>query len=213
MTVSLKDLHKVCESEIDRAVPIWVRAFQEASFYVWVMPDAAIRKDLLQGFFSFRLRLGVLYGEVYVTSNFEGGVYWMPSENTARSKEDVAASGGMKFFKKLNATDPEALPKIRKYLAVVDPLHAQLAPFPHLYLSSIAVDPVYQKKGYGFALLKAMFARVDQEKVPIYLETNAKDNISYYEKLGFAVRTHVIIPEAELPVWVMIRDPQGDTPR
>ncbi len=209
MTLSLKDLHKVCESEIERAAKIWTRAFHDAAFYVWVLPDAAIRQALLQGFFELRLRLGVQYGEVYVTSNFKGGAYWMSSENAARSEEKVAASGGMKFFEKLNATDPGALPKIMKYLAVVDPLQAQLAPVPHLYLSSLAVDPAYHNKGHGAALLRAMFARVDQEKGLVYLETNSKDNISYYEKFGFTVRKHVIIPDTELPVWVMIRDPQG----
>jgi len=209
MTLTLKDLHKIREREIGRVAAIWTRAFQQAAFYVWVLPDAHTRIELLHDFFEFRLCLGVLYGEVYTIADFKGGAYWMPSENVTRSEEKIIASGGKKFFEKLNATHPEALPKIMKYLAVVDPIHERLAPFPHLYLSSLAVDPQYQNSGHGSALIKAMVPLVDQEKMLIYLETNSEDNVAFYERFGFEERQHVIIPEAGLPVWVMTREPQN----
>ncbi|MFH1242071.1 MAG: GNAT family N-acetyltransferase [Pseudomonadota bacterium] len=205
MTFKLEAFHRVSEADLERAAAMWTRAFYDGAFYVWVMPDPAIRKELLKELFKLRLRLGILFGEVYVTPDFEGGAHWMPSENAALSEERLIEAGALEFSARLEAAEPEAMPRIQRYLEIVEPLHAQLAPFTHLYLSSIAVDPVHQKKGYGTGLLRAMFKRIDQEKMPVYLETNAEDNISYYERVGFAVRKQVIIPDTDLPVWVMIR--------
>ena len=54
----------------------------------------------------------------------------------------------------------------------------------------------------------SLFERIDQEKMPVYLETNAMDNIPYYERFGFTLKKHIMIPDSDIPVWAMIRDPQ-----
>ncbi len=53
------------------------------------------------------------------------------------------------------------------YLALIHKRHAS----KHWYLLRPAVNPNYQGKGYASTLLKAMFARIDKEHLPCYLET------------------------------------------
>ena len=77
----MENFLKISESNLSKAVEMWARAFYDGVFYVWIIPDPEIRLELLKEFFFFRLRLGVLYGDVYVTPNFEGGICWIPSFN------------------------------------------------------------------------------------------------------------------------------------
>ncbi len=208
MTLKSGNFHRVSELDLERAAAMWARAFDDGAFYVWVMPDPDVRSELLRELFKVRLKLGILFGEVYVTPNFEGGAHWMPSEHSRISEEKMFDAGALEFAEKLQTVDSQAMPKIQRYLEIAEPLHEELAPFPHLYLASIAVEPTHQRKGHGTALLTAMLKHMDQQRMHVYLETNALNNISYYERLGFTVKRHVSISDSGPPLWAMIREPQ-----
>ena len=162
----MENFLKISESNLSKAFEMWVRAFYDGALYVWIIPDPEIRPELLKEFFLFRLRLGVLYGDVYVTPNFEGGICWIPSFNVALSDERLNKAGVVEFSSKLYTADPSAITKLMQYVSITEPLHEQFAPYPHLYLSSIVVDPIYQRQGFGSALLNAMIERVDNENMP-----------------------------------------------
>lgn len=53
------------------------------------------------------------------------------------------------------------------------------------YLPLIGVDPVYQVKGLGAALMKAALIECDKVGLPAYLESSNQRNISLYERHGF----------------------------
>ena len=84
-------------------------------------------------------------------------------------------------------------------------VHKRLAPFDHWYLLPIAVDPEEQGKGYGSLLLREMFKIIDNEKLPIYLETNTEKNVGFYQRYGFEVLEYAIIPKTDIPIWCMLR--------
>jgi len=58
---------------------------------------------------------------------------------------------------------------------------------PFCYLWFIGVDPALQGKGMGSGLLAALLAKMDAQDLPVYLETSAGRNISFYQKFGFQV--------------------------
>ena len=53
------------------------------------------------------------------------------------------------------------------------------------YLPLIGVDPVYQGRGYGGALMAHALQQIDEEHLPAYLESSNPRNISLYERHGF----------------------------
>jgi ribosomal protein S18 acetylase RimI-like enzyme len=55
------------------------------------------------------------------------------------------------------------------------------------YLWFIGVDPEYQNKGIGSALLNDVITESIALQRPLYLETSTPKNIPWYKKLGFAV--------------------------
>jgi ribosomal protein S18 acetylase RimI-like enzyme len=56
---------------------------------------------------------------------------------------------------------------------------------PHWYLPLIGVDPAYQGKGHGDALMAHALDRCDRDGVPAYLESTNPRNRSLYQRHGF----------------------------
>lgn len=74
---------------------------------------------------------------------------------------------------------------------------------PHWYLGVLGVDPDYQGRGQGTALLKAFLRRVDADTAPSYLETDRRENVPFYERVGFETVREVSV--LDVPVWCMWR--------
>ncbi len=60
---------------------------------------------------------------------------------------------------------------------------------PHLYLQVLGVDPAFQGKGYGKALLDrlALEAGVRPEIAGVYLETGTEANVAFYSSMGYEI--------------------------
>jgi len=60
---------------------------------------------------------------------------------------------------------------------------------PHWYLWLLMTDPALQRTGAGTLLMDDALAAVDQEHVGSSLETQDADNLPYYRRFGYEVRT------------------------
>jgi len=60
---------------------------------------------------------------------------------------------------------------------------------PHLYLQVLGVDPSFQRKHYGIALLDRLKleASVRSEIAGVYLETATEANVAFYSSRGYEV--------------------------
>lgn len=56
---------------------------------------------------------------------------------------------------------------------------------PHWYLPLAGVDPVYQRRGLGSALLRHVLEQCDRDGLPAYLEATSPLNVRLYERHGF----------------------------
>ncbi len=78
---------------------------------------------------------------------------------------------------------------------------------PHWYLPLIGIDPQYQGRGLGGALLDHALALSDRDGVPAYLESSNPRNIGLYEQHGFEQLGH--IQNGSSPTLVpMLRKPR-----
>jgi len=73
----------------------------------------------------------------------------------------------------------------------------------HWHLSTIAVRPDVQGKGFGSRLMRAYCAAADESGELGYLETDRPENIPFYEKAGFSVAGELEV--LGVPTWFMRR--------
>jgi GNAT superfamily N-acetyltransferase len=113
--------------------------------------------------------------------------------------------------------DVEHLAAITERYAPADRLPDMMAVFeqmdrfhPHdpcWFLPLIGVDPIFQGRGYGSALLRYALERCDRDGVPAYLESSNERNIPLYERHGFVAMG--VIQAGRSPKLVpMLRQPR-----
>lgn len=73
------------------------------------------------------------------------------------------------------------------------------------YLAVIGVDPFYQRRGLGAALLSHKLREIDSKGLPAYLESSNPANMSLYERHGFVSMGRIQIGTSP-PVHPMIRE-------
>ncbi|MHA2325435.1 MAG: GNAT family N-acetyltransferase [Promethearchaeota archaeon] len=59
------------------------------------------------------------------------------------------------------------------------------------YVHHLAVDPSYQRKGYGKMMMEKLneeFLRMGVHKIHLFIENSNKDVVDFYDKLGWETR-------------------------
>jgi len=204
MVADLNNLVRLKKSQIKPAAEMLAKAFQDDPLFAYFIPDASERKDKLPYFLQFPIRYGVLHGEVYAISpNLEGVATWLPSEKADMSLWRTMRSGLLPMIPKMGK---EVLSRLRNFDKYYTPMHKRHTPFRHWVLNLVGVAPMFQGKGYAGTLLKAMFARIDQEHLPCYLTTENEKNVSFYQHYGFKAVEEGIIPGSKISHWAMLRE-------
>ncbi len=78
---------------------------------------------------------------------------------------------------------------------------------PHWLLATLGVASALRGCGAGSTLLACWLAQVDAERAPAYLETDAPQNLPFYERAGFRATQELRI--FDVPVWRMVRSTAG----
>jgi len=205
MKSSLNELYRLTEDQVKLAGKILSEAFYDDPISVYLIPDVSERKAKLKYVYEYVIRYDILYGEVYATSpNLEGIAGWLHSENAYKTVKRQIKSGGPKVISKLGM---EFYKKSKHVQEFTDLIHKKNAPFKHWCLDQLGVDPKLQGKGHAGVLLKAMFTRLDQEALPIYVETHKEKNVAIYQHYGFKILEDTMIPNTDIRKWAMLKEP------
>jgi ribosomal protein S18 acetylase RimI-like enzyme len=77
---------------------------------------------------------------------------------------------------------------------------------PHYYLFVLGIEPKFQGRGLGRALLAKLHERVDANPVASYLETDTERNVRLYSSVGYEVLTDERVPGfSDFRYWTMRR--------
>jgi ribosomal protein S18 acetylase RimI-like enzyme len=75
----------------------------------------------------------------------------------------------------------------------------------HWHLGPVGVEPGFQDRGIGGAVMRAVCAWLDAGKHLAWLETDKARNVRFYGALGFEVAAHDVVLGVE--TWYMRREP------
>ena len=113
-------------------------------------------------------------GTAYAIDDLGGVALWLPP--------GTHADGNAIAQYVMETAHPDRIEEIFGALGGMGDYHPDE---PHWYLSMIGVDPGRQGSGLGGKLLERTLKRVDQERLPAYLESSNPRNVSLYIRYGF----------------------------
>lgn len=181
------------------------QAFADDPTTKYLIPDVD-KRDNLNYSFEYYLRLSLLSQgyEAYVTSPAcEGVVIWVGPDTNDTLVTQIRAGWpllplrcGWRSLLRESMTDAR-FSRIRQ----------KLVPKRHMYLALLAVAPDHRREGHAGSLVRPMLARLDQERLPAYVETQNEQNAAMYSRWGFRLLRTEEIPGADVKMRLMLRDP------
>lgn len=197
------------ENKIEAACKVAARAMQDDPIFVKFYPDPIERAH--KNFIRCKnmILVGILSGEVYITSNnIEGISVWNPHEIKdwtigKQSKEILRES---RKVRREIYSDREYAIRTSTSMQIFNSLKDEYANFPHWYLTFIGVDPVHQGKGYASMLLRAKLSELDKQRLPCYLNTQNEEILPIYEHFGFKLVGKKQVPNTDIYYYGMLRN-------
>lgn len=187
---------------------VLARAFFDDPVFTWVLRgDTRRMKVLRRGFELFLRRVWMAEEQTFTTAGVAGVAVWEPP---GRWKHGLGEQ--LRLLPAMLAVFKRHSPRVLRALTVLEGGHpAETAHAPHYYLPFLGVDPLWQGRGLGGALLAPVLQRCDREDVPAFLEASSARNRALYERHGFAVTEEFALARGAPPQWRMWREPRQST--
>ena len=188
--------------ELDSLAAVLGRAFYDDPVFSWLINDDGRRLRLLQrGFRLYLRRLWFAQDECYTTENVVGAAVWL-----LPGQWKVGVFDQLRLLPSMLAINGRLLPRMLRAFAATESNHPVE---PHYYGQAGGVEPEWQGRGLGAALMRPVLERCDDEKLPAYLEASSPRSRALYERHGFEVTEQFSVGPGSPPVWRMWRTPKG----
>jgi ribosomal protein S18 acetylase RimI-like enzyme len=160
------------------------RAFDADSLFATLLNNPQRRARAATTLHHSAIRYANRYGIADCANTNKGLALWLPPGEEHLTLPRMLRTGFAGLALELGG----ALPRLLKIDNVLSRMHQTHAPEKHWYLFFLAVDPAFHGQGIGGELLNQGIARADSQGFPIYLETQAEENVRFYTRRGFVVK-------------------------
>lgn len=187
------DVRTMSADDAASAVGTVVLAFTADPVTRWAWPHAHQFMTAMPPFVDAFAGGAFEHEGAFCTRDYTGVALWLPPgahPDFDRMDEIMAATASPSA----GADGPAIFEQMASYHPSV----------PHWYLPFIGVDPAYQGKGHGDALMACALARCDRDKLPAYLESTNPRNMSLYRRHGFEALGTIQVGSAP-PIVPMLR--------
>jgi ribosomal protein S18 acetylase RimI-like enzyme len=188
--------------EIPKMAGVLARAFHDDPVFTWVLKADSARMKLLERAFAlFLRRVWIEEEETFTTASVAGVAIWEPPGQWKNGMWEQ-----LRLLPAMIGVFGRHVPRALRSLAALESGHpSEPQAEPHYYLPFIGVDPKWQGRGLGSAVLAPILERCDRERVPAFLEASTARNRAMYERHGFTVMEEFALGKDAPPQWRMWR--------
>jgi len=174
--MSSLDVRSASETDRHTVIGVITMAFAADPMARWAFPDPATYLSVMPEIAGAFGGNGFAHGTAHLVEGGLGAAMWLPPGVTPDDQ-------------RLAALTEEHSPKERlgDMMQIFEQMDRYHPSEPCWYLPLIGVDPLYQGRGCGSALLRHALPRCDRDRVPAYLESSNPRNISLYQRHGFEI--------------------------
>lgn len=189
---------------VDAGAAVLARAFARDAAWAAVLPDEAERRAVLPRVWRALVGYSLIYGCVLTTPSLDGVLCFLPP-GEARVTAWRELRTGLRFARILLSLSRASRARFLRFWPRVDALRQSTVGRTHGYVWALGVEPDRRGQGVGGALLEAACARCAASDGLCALETEAPENVRFYERHAFCViRTETIEPLG-VHVWILAR--------
>ncbi|MFH2109979.1 MAG: GNAT family N-acetyltransferase [Candidatus Bathyarchaeota archaeon] len=199
------DISKAVAGDVPVLAETLSQAFDEDPVISWVIRDDGKRPVALRRLFTYILRESIPHGEVTTTQKLDACAVWLPPGVWT---EPPAPLESLRML-------PETLRwtglgRLQRYRDMDAAEFAKRPRESHFYLAILGVKPCSRGHGLGSALLNHTLSRLDDVRLPAYLENSNEANALLYEHHGFREVDMIRLRGGGPSMWCMWREPGGD---
>jgi GNAT superfamily N-acetyltransferase len=197
---AMPGIRQVTDSEAGRVTELFALAFRDDPTWGWAFPNFEKRVEHHRLWWGLYVHSALPYGRVWMTEDGGAASVWIPPGQPELSEEDEAQVEPL-LRELVGSHADDVLVLLDRF----DASHPHDA--PHYYLSLLGTHPDHRGRGKGMGLLAANLAEIDEQGVPVYLESSNRANDHRYERLGFVQVGEFAAPSGGPTVACMWRDP------
>ena len=191
------DIKTATATEEASTIAVIVLAFGADPATRWTWPDSNQYLTHFPNFIRIFGGQAFAHDSAYYMDGYAGAALWLPPE--IHPDEDALIS----FLQSTGSAQVQ-----KDGPAVFEQMGRYHPSEPHWYLPFIGVDPFYQGKGCGAALMQHALIPCDRDHTLAYLESSNPKNIPLYERHGFKVLGTIQVGTSP-PIFPMLRTPRG----
>ena len=198
------DVRPAEQRDVPRIAATLTVALADSRWTRWALPDDGRMQRLTRLHELDAGHRGVSTRGAWVTDDVTAVAVWEPpdgAEGTAPLPPDVSAALARE------------LPYLRDHraraVAETDAMVGAARPSePHWWLAHLGVRPTARRQGLAAAVLAPVLVRCDAEGVLAAAAVHSWANARFLRGFGFEVTVSTRTADDELPLWVVVRQPQ-----
>lgn len=193
------DLLRLKKAQVPAAAGALAEAFFEDGLVRRICPEESNRMLSVLPVFKFSTGMAAKCGEAWATSpGYEGVALWLYSWKMVCPPWRWLALGGLDIRLKLS---PWGYRELTRVSDRIDRARDSVAPERFLYLSCLGVRQSFRRQGFATALVEQRVNDAAAAGLPTIVETNTPEALTFYQSIGFRVKTS--FRTAEMDYYVL----------
>lgn len=165
------------EADLETVTEIITRSFADDP--VWGPAYGSALGGGSRAIWRLEVEAAVRLGWSWLSASGEAAAVWIPPG--ASTFDPVETQAYLAFLAELLGARFDRVAALHARFEAAAPTE------PHYYLSLLGTHPDHRGHGHGMRLLADTLARIDEQRMPAYLESTNPGNNARYEGVGFEV--------------------------